>query len=571
MEAVEQLREFGQSIFELYQNFDFDNAAFVAERMRVCCGDSVSRLVLAECYIADQRYANAYSLLRGHSGERARYLFALCCLKLNKDAEVEEALGADVSLDRVINGGFGLQLLGKHYERVEKKALAAECYLRAYRRNPLLFSSLERYGMLAAALEGRRMADVFAESPAPLVQAFSHELMKLALSGERKAGQSPSPEGPRPVLRKEPSKPVASSTLERSRWRKPGASSPKPHSAQRSRSRIATTPSTPVELLRCLGKPFLALLSQDAQSALEGFLALSPTLLADPWVLVQLGKSCTELYDHAGAERHFREAFERDPHRVNGLEYYSSCLYHLKRQTELAQLGAGALSQHFFRAETWMVLANSFSLAGDHAAALDFLARAVQLDPFNSYAYCLAGHEHLAREGFDQAKEAYQRALTLDPRNIRALWGLGILSMKTERFDRAIHFFGEGLVINDRCSPFHTQLASAHLGKGEAERALGFAERAERLSPADAYNRFVKAQILARLQRPEEALRECQLLVRESQKEAAVFALMGQMLQGLGRVEEALRAFNAACSLDKKDTLRVKALIEALPLPSELI
>lgn len=38
------------------------------------------------------------------------------------------------------------------------------------------------------------------------------------------------------------------------------------------------------------------------------------------------------------AEKYFAEAFKVEPWRMKGLEYYSSCLWHLKKEAELTKL-----------------------------------------------------------------------------------------------------------------------------------------------------------------------------------------------------------------------------------------
>jgi len=61
------------------------------------------------------------------------------------------------------------------------------------------------------------------------------------------------------------------------------------------------------------------------------------------------------------------------------------------------------LENHYFEPETWITLANCYSLNQDHESALKFLQRAIQLDPNNAYAYCLTGHEYSAKEEYDKA------------------------------------------------------------------------------------------------------------------------------------------------------------------------
>jgi len=45
-----------------------------------------------------------------------------------------------------------------------------------------------------------------------------------------------------------------------------------------------------------------------------------------------------EIVKYSEAEKYFSEALRIEPYRLEGIEYYSSCLWHLKKQVELCYL-----------------------------------------------------------------------------------------------------------------------------------------------------------------------------------------------------------------------------------------
>ena len=286
--------------------------------------------------------------------------------------------------------------------------------------------------------------------------------------------------------------------------------------------------SLSVELNRLYTPFFLSLLERH-QQALKEFFKLSDTYKNDPWVLCGLGKCYTELSQHHKADLYFARSFEplsrlnsltnfedisieglspedqsflskETPKRlfsiIDGIEYYSSCLWHLKKQQELSLLAHYCLEKSFFRSETWIVLANTYSLNQDHEAALHFLERALKIDPFNAYAFCLSGHEHACKENFDKSKECYQNAINIDPKNVRAYWGLGNLKLKMEKFDTAINYFMKAVKINDKCSTFYTQIGIAFLNKNQLELALDYMCKGEEINAKDPFNRYNKAYVL---------------------------------------------------------------------------
>ena len=66
-----------------------------------------------------------------------------------------------------------------------------------------------------------------------------------------------------------------------------------------------------------------------------------------------------------------------EPYRLEGLEYYSSCLWQLKRQVELCWLSNYVLERNRFAPETWCVVGNCYSLQQEHETALRYFGRAL--------------------------------------------------------------------------------------------------------------------------------------------------------------------------------------------------
>ena len=96
---------------------------------------------------------------------------------------------------------------------------------------------------------------------------------------------------------------------------------------------------------------------------------------------LQYWKRDWEYVKYTEAEKYFEEAYHIEPYRLEGLEYYSSCLWHMKKQVELAHLAYTALEKSLFVPEAWIVFGNSYSLQKEHENALKFFNRAIQLNP----------------------------------------------------------------------------------------------------------------------------------------------------------------------------------------------
>lgn len=49
------------------------------------------------------------------------------------------------------------------------------------------------------------------------------------------------------------------------------------------------------------------------------------------WVLTSIGRCYMEIVKYSEAEKYYAEALRIEPYRLEGIEYYSSCLWHLKK------------------------------------------------------------------------------------------------------------------------------------------------------------------------------------------------------------------------------------------------
>ena len=98
------------------------------------------------------------------------------------------------------------------------------------------------------------------------------------------------------------------------------------------------------------------------------------------------------------AEKVWKELRELEPHRLEGMDFYSSCLWNLKKQTDLTYLAHQCLQISNLAPETWIALGNCFSLNKENENSLKYFNRAIQLKPDNAYAHTLCGHEYVQIE-----------------------------------------------------------------------------------------------------------------------------------------------------------------------------
>ncbi len=118
-----------------------------------------------------------------------------------------------------------------------------------------------------------------------------------------------------------------------------------------------------------------------------------------------MGRCEMEMSNYSQAESHFSEALRLEPYRLEGVEYYSVCLWHLKKQVELTYLAYNSLAKSVFAQESWIAVGNCFSLQKEHENSLTFFHRAIQLNSHNPYTHTLCGHEYVYNEDFTRVPD----------------------------------------------------------------------------------------------------------------------------------------------------------------------
>lgn len=113
------------------------------------------------------------------------------------------------------------------------------------------------------------------------------------------------------------------------------------------------------------------------------------------------------------------------PHTLSlqDLDIYSTVLWHLRREVELAHLSQEVVALDRQSPVVWCILGNCFSLQKDKDTAIRFFQRALQLDPTFAYAYTLSGHEYFASDDLGKALTCYRNAIRIDPRHYNAWCG----------------------------------------------------------------------------------------------------------------------------------------------------
>ncbi|XP_030489458.2 cell division cycle protein 27 homolog B isoform X1 [Cannabis sativa] len=337
-------------------------------------------------------------------------------------------------------------------------------------------------------------------------------------------------------------------------------------------SRIMLGTSEILSLLGILGEGYRLSCLYRCQDALDVFLKLSHKQYNTSWVLSQVGKSYFELVDYLEADRAFSLARRASPYSLEGMDIYSTVLYHLKEDMKLSYLAQELVSTDRLAPQSWCAMGNCFSLQKDHETALKNFQRAVQLNSRFAYAHTLCGHEYVSLEDFENGIKSYQSALRVDARHYNSWYGLGMIYLRQEKFEFSEHHFRMAFQINPRSSVIMSYLGTALHTLQRSEEALSMLEKAILADKKNPLPMYQKANILMNLEDFDEALEVLEELKEYAPRESSVYALMGRIYKRRNMPEKAV--FHYGLALDLKpsatDVATIKAAIEKLLVPDEL-
>lgn len=271
-----------------------------------------------------------------------------------------------------------------------------------------------------------------------------------------------------------------------------------------------------------------------------------------PFVLSTLGRAHYECAQYSQAEKYFIRVRQLAPAQLTDMEIYSTTLWHLKSDVELAYLAHELAEIERNSPQTWVAIGNSFSLQREHEQALKCFKRSTQLDPAFAYGFTLQGHEYVANEEFEKALEAYRSAVAAEPRHYNAWYGLGKVYEKLGKYTVAETHYRTAVSINPSNAVLMCCIGMVLEKTKQNTEALRFYDRACRLAPKSALSRFKKARCLMTTGDPEGALQELEMLKDIAPDEANVWFLMGRLYKMVHRRGEAIRAFTIALNLDPK-------------------
>mmetsp|Transcript_7008 Transcript_7008/g.25848 ORF Transcript_7008/g.25848 Transcript_7008/m.25848 type:complete len:818 (-) Transcript_7008:193-2646(-) len=326
-----------------------------------------------------------------------------------------------------------------------------------------------------------------------------------------------------------------------------------------------------LSLLAQIGRGLRLLSKFCCAEACEALRQLPIEQFQTAYILCLMGRCHFEMVEYVEAERYFQWSRRVSPDRLEGLELYSTVLWHLRKDVELSYLAQEAISLDRLSPQAWCVMGNCFSLQREHDAALRFFQRALQLCPTFTYAHTLCGHEHFVSEDVEKGLDSFRNAIRIDERHYNAWYGLGTIYLRQEQYDMAHYHFKKAKDINPRSSVLFCCLGMASHKLKRNNEALQLLETAITMDSKNPLAKFEKASVLMSMELYHEAIQELEALKDQAPREASVYFQMGKIYKKLDQVDRAMVNFSIALDLkpSSADINQIKSAIEKLNVPED--
>ncbi|KAL7670877.1 hypothetical protein ACOME3_005793 [Neoechinorhynchus agilis] len=178
-------------------------------------------------------------------------------------------------------------------------------------------------------------------------------------------------------------------------------------------------------------------------------------------------------YDKAQAI--FEKIRNEYPLSIDGFDYYSSTLWYINDQ-----ILEYVREKH---EDTWCVAGNSMSSLNDHEAAVRMFKRAAKLDTGDNkktkmYALTLITSEYIYLQRYSQARKLLRTLIMLDRRNYRAFFNYGLISFYQQIYSAAVANFRSAMELKPTDVYLVCQTGVSEFAAGDPVRALELFDQA---------------------------------------------------------------------------------------------
>jgi tetratricopeptide (TPR) repeat protein len=284
-------------------------------------------------------------------------------------------------------------------------------------------------------------------------------------------------------------------------------------------------------------------------------------------VALALAAACAECFAQApGAEANaesVRALYQGDPRRAAELAELRLRKFPNDAPARVLLARAELAQGDFQRA--YRELRKALTIDSRNVDALYYLAIAARamsqqeyqrlygLAPNSARVHLLLAEAALAQDNPTEAESEFKAALDADPRSVEILTSLGELKRSQSRFDEAIAFYAQAEQIGPLNYDVAYGLGACYIYKQESARAVEYLRKALAFAPRSAAGRFALGNALFQGGQTEAAIPELKTALELEPQLKQAYFLLGRAYQRSGRDAEAKAAFGKLEELGREE------------------
>jgi len=187
---------------------------------------------------------------------------------------------------------------------------------------------------------------------------------------------------------------------------------------------------------------------------------------------------------------------------------------------------------------------------GKYDEAIQAYDEAIRLDPEMAMAWYNKGNALYVLGKYDEAIQAYDEAIRLDSEFASAWNNKGVALISQGKYDEAIQACNEAIRLDNEFASAWNNKGFALISQGKYDEAIQACDEAIRLDNESAFAWNNKGNALYGLGKYDEAIQACDEAIRLDNESAFAWNNKGNDLYGLGKYDEALKCFETAIKLD---------------------
>jgi tetratricopeptide (TPR) repeat protein len=209
----------------------------------------------------------------------------------------------------------------------------------------------------------------------------------------------------------------------------------------------------------------------------------------EPKVELMYGEFLARKKDWQNARKYFERVIERDP---KSLEAYENLV------TTFNALGLASKAK-IYEARIHALKGNNLEYTGAWDRALQEYRKAAELDIANAEYLANQGHIYAKKRFFQTADALFDSSLAIDPNNVDALYGKGLVLGDQKNYSAAVEYLQKAVAIDPSFARLHYMLAVNYYFLGRIDEAWEHVQKAQDLGMA-VKKEFIKELESARLE-----------------------------------------------------------------------